>query len=41
MKWQPLERIKKGRPKIAWITGQIQNVMTDTYFPSGDWKDRP
>jgi hypothetical protein len=39
MKWRPLGRIKRGRPKITWAEG-IKGLMGEKGLTEEDWNDR-
>jgi hypothetical protein len=39
MKWRPLGRRKRGRPKLTWADG-IRGLMGEKGLMEEDWNDR-
>jgi len=39
MKWRPLGRSKRGRPKLTWAEG-IRGLMGERGLMEEDWDDR-
>jgi hypothetical protein len=39
MKWRPLGRRKRGRPKLTWAEG-IKGLMGEKVLMEGDWNAR-
>jgi hypothetical protein len=39
MKWRPLGRRKRGRPKLTWAKG-IKGLMGEKGLMEEDWNDR-
>jgi hypothetical protein len=39
MKWRPLGRRKRGRPKLTWVEG-IRGLMGEKGLMEEDWNDR-
>ena len=39
MKWRPLGRRKRGRPKLTWAEG-IRGLMGEKGLMEEDWNDR-
>jgi hypothetical protein len=39
MKWRPLGRRKRGRPKLSWAEG-IRGLMGEKGLMEEDWNDR-
>ena len=39
MKWNPLGRRKRGRPKLTWVEG-IRGLLGGKGLMEGDWNDR-
>ena len=39
MKWRPLGRSKRGRPKFTWAEG-IRGLMGEKGLMEEDWNDR-
>ena len=39
MKWSPLGRRKRGRPKLTWVEG-IRGLMGEEGLMEEEWNDR-